>query len=520
MTLSPLMAGSSSLSSSLSSSSSLSPAGEGEGAGLLWSPLVLRCGSVLAGRVVKAAMTEGVGDAWGHATEAHVRLYGRWAAGGACGVLVTGNVMVDRGHVERPGNVCVVAGDAGGREALRAWAEGVRVASGGRTQLWMQVSHPGRQAHATVNGCPRAAGSVPMAQPWLLRATCMYATEVAAMSAAEVERTADAMAHAASEAKRAGFGGVQVHCAHGYLLSSFLNPSANDRGEGDPFGGAGVGRRAAALRLAVARVKQAVGGDGFAVSVKLNSEDFVRNGLSVEDSVEVAMLLDADGVDVLEVSGGNYEAADFFRRDAVGPTDIRRTRREAYYHDYCAALRAKLAARPRAAGDVGMRLMLTGGFRTRLGMEAALASGDVDLVGVARPMVEDPRCIERLHSGEVQALPRPERGLRVAPDWLERAAPSVRVLSTMAAPIAWFYARIYQLAGVTWHGIGPGKPSPPSALLCVLWLIINEVLCARRLRGVWRSDVRPRWPWHHFIPPDDARGRGSAPPLLPSKDAR
>jgi len=467
---------------------------------LLWSGVQLRCGATLSGRVVKAAMTEGLADPYGHATAAHRLLYARWASGGACSVLVTGNVMVDRGHVERPGNVCVVAGDDGGREGLRGWAEGVREASGGRTQLWMQVSHPGRQAHATVNGRPKASGSIPFPQPWLLRATCMYAAEVERMSSKEVEGIGEAMAHAAREAERAGFQGVQVHCAHGYLLSSFLNPGANDRGARDPYGGLDVRRRAAALRLAVAGVRDAVG-EGFAVSVKLNSEDFVRNGMSVDESVEVALMLDADGVDVLEVSGGNYEAADFFRRGKGAEKGEKGAVREAFYLDYCKVLKARLASVPRAEGDVGMRVMLTGGFRTRRGMEAALASGDVDLVGVARPLVRDPRCVEKLRSGEAQSLPCPERGLRVAPDWLEHAVPSVKVLSSMAAPIAWFYARIYQLAGITWAGIGPGPPTPASALVCVLWLMANEVRCARRLRGAWRPGVRPGWPWRLFIPP-------------------
>lgn len=192
-------------------------------------PLRLPCGAVLGNRLCKAAMTEGLGDSRLRATARHERLYEAWSEGGA-GLLVTGNVMIDHRVLERPGNVAIDPSfapsvDAEARARLRAWAAaGTR----GGNALWMQVSHAGRQSPRYVTRQPVGPSDVQLdllgnyARPRALRED-----EILAL----VKRFADV----AVIARETGFTGVQVHGAHGYLLSSFLSPVTNRRT--DAWGG-------------------------------------------------------------------------------------------------------------------------------------------------------------------------------------------------------------------------------------------------------------------------------------------
>jgi len=260
-------------------------------------PLRLPCGVVLPNRLCKAAMTEGLGDRQLRATERHERLYRAWSEGGA-GLLVTGNVMIDRHVIERPGNVAIDVThppsiDADARAALARWAAAGTVAG---NQLWMQVSHAGRQSPRYVTRQPLAPSEVQLdllgnyARPRALRED-------------EIADFIARFARVAVIARETGFTGVQVHGAHGYLISSFLSPVTNRRE--DAWGGA-LGNRARFLIEAVRATRRAVGGD-FPVSVKLNSDDFRKGGFSHADCLDVVRLLNDEAIDLLEISGGNYE---------------------------------------------------------------------------------------------------------------------------------------------------------------------------------------------------------------------
>ncbi len=334
----------------------------------LASKLTLPCGAILPNRIAKGPMTEGLADPRHHATERHVRLYRRWSEGGA-GLLITGNVQVDRRYLERPANVVIE--DRAGLAELQAWAKAGTEAG---NHLWMQIGHAGRQTPIHVNPEPVAPSAVPLDLP-----PGRFGPP-RAMTGAEIEDIVRRVAFVAEGAREAGFTGVQVHAAHGYLLSEFLSPLANQRG--DEWGGSLENRSRLLLEI-VAATRRAVGAD-FPISVKLNSADFQKGGFTHRECLRVVEWLGEAGVDLLEISGGNYEQPSMMgaraRDDDSGNQVAGSTqRREAYFLDYARSMRL-VSAPP---------LMVTGGFRSRAAMDDALASGDLDVIGIARPM-----CVE------------------------------------------------------------------------------------------------------------------------------
>ena len=342
---------------------------------LLAQPLKLPNGVVLKNRIGKAPLTEGLADEMNRATARHASLYGKWAEGGAA-VVVTGNVQVDRRYLERPGNVVIDRGlsdSGGGLEALKAYA---RAGTAHGTQLWMQISHPGRQTPRRVCDHPVAPSAVPLALPESAFAPPR------AMTADEVADVPRRFAHTAAVARATGFTGVQVHAAHGYLLSQFLTPLVNQR---DDRWGGGLAARAGLLLEVVRAVRQATAPD-FCISVKLNSSDFQQGGFSNEECLQVVRWLGEASVDLIEISGGNYERPAMMGSGAKEST----VKREAYFLDY-ARLIKQAAPVP---------IMLTGGFRTKAAMEGALAEGACDVIGLGRPMCVDTDLPNRLLNGE------------------------------------------------------------------------------------------------------------------------
>lgn len=390
----------------------------------LASPLHLASGVVLPNRLGKSAMTEGLADADNCATAAHARLYRRWAEGGA-GLLITGNVQVSRMHLERPGNIAIEGPQT--EQALTRLAEMARAAATGGTCCYVQLSHAGRQTPVAINPTPSAPSAVPVALPGKQFGTPRALTE------AEIEGLVDAFGAAAAVCRAAGFAGVQLHAAHGYLLSSFLSPLANRRT--DRWGGS-LENRARFLLMAV-RAARAAAGPGFGVAVKLNSADFQRGGFSVGESQEVACMLEAEGIDFLEISGGNYEQPRMMDSDGLDPGEARSARREAYF----------LAEAERLRASVKTPLMVTGGFRTAEGMAAALASGACDIIGLARPMCVEPDAPARLLADPAHRLPQPEKVLRFGPGPLSQSGrlPIVKLLNGFGVQ-AWFCRQILNLA--------------------------------------------------------------------------
>ncbi|GAB3373087.1 NADH:flavin oxidoreductase/NADH oxidase family protein [Spongiibacter taiwanensis] len=330
-------------------------------------PLVLPCGARLNNRLAKAAMTEGLADEMNRATPALVALYRRWAANGA-GLMLTGNVQVDRRQLERPGNIAIDGN--GGFEQLKEMA---RQGTQGGAHFWMQINHPGRQTPAGIHPRPLSPSAISVP---LEMAGCGQAME---MTRAEIKDVRRRFVYVASVARETGFTGVQIHAAHGYLLSNFLSPLANQRQ--DEYGGS-LENRARLLLQVVADIRKALGSD-YPISVKLNSADFQRGGFTEDESMQVVSWLSAAGIDLLEISGGNYEQMSMVGLDSGegGPMRAASTlAREAYFLAFARKIRP-LAKMP---------LMITGGLRSRAAMNLALSEGDCDVIGVGRPFCTAP----------------------------------------------------------------------------------------------------------------------------------
>jgi 2,4-dienoyl-CoA reductase-like NADH-dependent reductase (Old Yellow Enzyme family) len=394
-------------------------------------PLVLPCGATLGNRLAKAAMTEGVADSLLRATTRHETLYRTWSGGGA-GLLLTGNVQVDRTDLERPGNVAIDASEprtvsAEARERLARWARAGTVAG---NHLWMQISHGGRQSPWYVTRQPRAPS------PVKLDLLGNYARPLA-LTEHEILDLVGRFATAATIARETGFTGVQVHGAHGYLISSFLSPVTNLRT--DAWGGS-LENRARFLLEVVRAVRRAVGRD-FPVALKLNSDDFRKGGFNHAECLQVVQWLNGESLDLLELSGGTYEQPRLLgaegRAEEAVPVRASTRAREAYFLDYASAIR-QVARMP---------LMVTGGFRSRAGMEAAL-EGDCDVVGLGRPLCWQPDFPRRLLAREVDRVERIEDRLRFAErGWRSPTSRLLlaRILNTFGAQ-SWYYCQLFRLA--------------------------------------------------------------------------
>ncbi|MEN9932488.1 MAG: hypothetical protein RIS17_1061 [Pseudomonadota bacterium] len=389
--------------------------------------LTLPNGQTFRNRIAKAAMTEGLAFRDGLPNAAHETLYRRWANRG-CGLLITGNIIVDRGHLERPGNV-IVDGPLSD-EGKAAWQRFAAAATSGDTQAWVQISHAGRQTQKVVNPHPRAPSAVPLALPGGQFGVPHPLTGI------EIEDLIGRFAHAAVVAREAGFTGVQVHAAHGYLISQFLSPLANLRR--DEWGGS-LENRARFLIETVKATRAAVGSD-FTVAVKLNSADFQKGGFAFDECLTVAGWLADLGIDCLELSGGTYEQPAMMDMDGLTPREEPKQQstraREAYFVQLAKALmQAKTPL-----------LMVTGGFRSLDAMDDALASG-IALVGVGRPLCADPDCVAELLDGHIEELPRFEDRLAIGPGWLGPGSPFklVRTVNGFAAQ-SWYYQQIRRVA--------------------------------------------------------------------------
>lgn len=361
-------------------------------------PLVLPSGTTLPTRIAKSALSEAIGSDDQAPTPELIRLYERWAHSGA-GLLITGNVMVDRRALGEPGNVAIE--DDRHLTLLERWAT---AATSGGAQAWVQVNHPGRQAPKGLNTEQAVAPSVTSVSG----APGVFG-EPRALTGDEITDIVRRFAVAARTAVDAGFTGVQIHAAHGYLISQFLSPLTNQRT--DEWGGTPENRRR--FLLEIVRAVRGVLGPEVPIGVKLNSADFQRGGMTEDESTQVVLALAEEGIDLLEISGGSYESTVFMGADAARGAGTEKVKsstraREAYFLDYAERVRAAINASGRP-----LPLMVTGGFRTRAGMTEALAGGAVDVIGLGRPLIMEPDLPRRLFAGADAAAPVTIKKLRI-----------------------------------------------------------------------------------------------------------
>eukprot|EP00292_Cryptomonas_paramecium_P011738 CAMPEP_0113671214 /NCGR_PEP_ID=MMETSP0038_2-20120614/5580_1 /TAXON_ID=2898 /ORGANISM="Cryptomonas paramecium" /LENGTH=306 /DNA_ID=CAMNT_0000587341 /DNA_START=216 /DNA_END=1132 /DNA_ORIENTATION=+ /assembly_acc=CAM_ASM_000170 len=295
----------------------------------LGTPFTLPCGLTVPNRIAKAAMSEQLADPRVNVANAgHFRLYERWSQGGI-GLSLTGNVIVDRRFLESARNVACEPGVDTAAD-FKEYARAVKGRDGSCVAI-VQLGHAGRQTSPTVpNAELLSASDVQLLVDG--RATPLF-RRPRAMTLDEIHDVTRRFAHAAAVMQAAGFDGVELHAAHGYLISQFLSPLSNRRD--DAYGGSPQNRRQ--LLLEVLRAVRAATGPRFVVGVKLNSADFQRGGFSEEESLEVvsAMAAEPGLVDFVEVSGGSYESAAMM--DGAGVTEERRAvvkQREAFFLDF------------------------------------------------------------------------------------------------------------------------------------------------------------------------------------------
>lgn len=383
---------------------------------LLSQPLKLPCGATLSNRLAKAPLTEGLADSHNRVTDELVRLYRRWSEGGA-GLLVSGNVQVDKRYLERPGNVAI--DDNGGLDMVRAYA---KAGTSAGNHFWMQINHPGRQAAVTRDGTLPAPSAVPLKVVGKAPVIPRVLTED------EILDIIQRFARVATTARECGFTGVQIHAAHGYLLSQFLSGLSNTRT--DAWGGS-LQNRARALLETVRAVRRAVGAD-FPISVKLNSADFQQGGFTNEECLDVVRWLGEEKIDLLEITGGNYEVlpwADTTKKEST-------RKREGYFMEYADRMR-KVTTMP---------LMITGGMRTRKAMEEALAGDGMDVIGLGRPMCVDTDICNKLLSKQSDAARSYEHELTFNPAVLGPDVPAdVAKAVEMWGNIGWFFVQLWRI---------------------------------------------------------------------------
>jgi 2,4-dienoyl-CoA reductase-like NADH-dependent reductase (Old Yellow Enzyme family) len=327
----------------------------------VFSPFALPCGVELPNRLAKAAMEENMSDEGQVPGPEILRLYERWAEGGT-GLLITGNVMVDGRALTGPGGI-VLEKDSD-LAPFKVWAS---TAKKNNTQVWMQINHPGRQVYAAMGGDVLSPSNIALD---LGKHSHLF-SQPKAMTHKDIKQLIQRFVDTALKAEQAGFDGVQIHGAHGYLLSQFLSPLTNKRN--DEFGGSIENRMR--LLLSVIRAVRAHVAPTFAVSVKINSADFQRGGFDADDAKTVILAMNELAVDLVELSGGSYESPAMQGRT----TDGRTLQREAYFLDFAKEI-ALVATMP---------IMTTGGVRRLAVAEDVLTHG-IDVVGMGTALAMNP----------------------------------------------------------------------------------------------------------------------------------
>ncbi|TQW01091.1 FMN binding oxidoreductase [Cordyceps javanica] len=349
-------------------------------------PITLPCGLTLPNRLAKAALAEGWAgqDRLPHADL--IETYRLWAEGD-WGMIITGNVQVDSTYLGTREDVSINE-KISRNTHIEAWARWASAASERGTPTLVQINHPGRQSTIGAGsrglcsksiapsaiGVNLGAGLVAKAASALVFGTPREMTDF------EIDDVVRRFATTAKVAEDAGFAGVEIHAAHGYLLSSFLSAKSNQRTDG--YGGSP--KKRARIVVETIRAIRAAVSPKFCVGIKINSVDHQSEG-ELRDCLEQLTEITNAGVDFLEISGGNYENPTMMasvESNTGAKVSASTAAREAFFLDFANSIRKTFPE---------LFLMVTGGFRSRLGLEYAVKSGACDLVGIGRPSVVEPR---------------------------------------------------------------------------------------------------------------------------------
>jgi len=342
---------------------------------------VLANGQVIKNRLFKSAMSEQLGTGDKKPKPGLVTLYRRWANGGI-GLAMTGNVMIDRSALGEPKNV--VLDEQSDLTLFKEWASAGRE---NNAHIWVQLNHPGKQIPSFLCDEPVAPSAISLG-----RGLEKSFNTPRALTDDEIHDIINKFALSAKLSKEAGFSGVQIHGAHGYLVSQFLSPRHNQRD--DQWGGSLANRMR--FVLAVYDAIRAQVGDDFPIGIKLNSADFMKGGFTEDESMQVVQALADVGIDLIEISGGTYESPSMMGdKKSKAPLKESTLKREAYFMDYMEKVR-KLVSTP---------LVVTGGFRSGTAMNQALQSNATDFIGIARTTAVDPEFPNKLVADNQHSMP-------------------------------------------------------------------------------------------------------------------
>lgn len=334
---------------------------------LLFTPITLPNGTTIKNRFFKSAMSEGMGTKNFQPKKNIATLYKRWAEGGT-GLIITGNIMIDPKGTAEPGNI--VFDKNSNMEILKNWAKQGQQHG---AKVMVQLNHPGKQAPKTIAKETVAPSAVPLGNGL----NKLFSTP-RALTTSEVEELVQKFITSAKVAKEAGFSGVQIHAAHGYLISQFLSPHDNRRT--DKYGGS-LENRMRFLKEIYLGMREELGKD-FPIGIKINSTDFKEDGLTEEDSLETIVELANLGLDFVEISGGTYE-----RPAMMGATST--SSNKVFFAEYSKKLKQK----------VDIPVIVTGGIRSINAMNILLNDNTTDFIGIARPLTIDPNIPNKIKQG-------------------------------------------------------------------------------------------------------------------------
>ena len=334
---------------------------------LLFTPITLPNGTTIKNRFFKSAMSEGMGTKNFQPKKNIATLYKRWAEGGT-GLIITGNIMIDSKGTAEPGNI--VFDRNSNMEILKDWAKQGQQHG---AKVMVQLNHPGKQAPKTVSKQTVAPSAVPLGNGL----NKLFSTP-RALTTSEVEELVQKFVTSAKVAKEAGFSGVQIHAAHGYLISQFLSPHDNRRT--DKYGGS-LENRMRFLKEIYLGMREELG-KNFTIGIKINSTDFKEDGLTEEDSLKTIIELANLGLDFVEISGGTYE-----RPAMMGATS--KSTNQVFFAEYSKKLKQKIE----------IPVVVTGGIRSINAMNTLLNDNTTDFIGIARPLTIDPNIPNKIKQG-------------------------------------------------------------------------------------------------------------------------
>lgn len=391
--------------------------------------LLLPCGISLPNRIAKSAMSENMAKPPFYPGEEFYRAYRTWVEG-ETGLIISGNVMIDSKFLGEPNNVVIEKGLANLKQ-LKAWA---KATNGSRSQIWIQLNHPGKQSPKFLTPTPVAPSAIALKAPL----DKMF-NEPRELSEDKIYEIINRFGESARICKECGFEGVQIHGAHGYLVSQFLSPNHNQRN--DKWGGSIENRMRFVLEVYKSIRKNV--GNTYPVGIKMNSADFSKGGFSHEEAVLVAKSLSEIGIDLIEISGGSYETPVM----TGVPIKESTQKREAYFLEYASAIK-KVIKCP---------LIVTGGFRTSKFIKETLAQEHTDMIGLGRSVCLNPNFCKQLIAGEkVNSEVRP-------------LSSGFKIIDTIfPLEIIWYTMQI--------HRLGAGKkPNPRASVYKAIFNMVVEL---------------------------------------------